>query len=259
MALNTYSSIYYLGSPITDDNKYLDFKEGVTNYLATLNSGGYSHTELMTEVKRAMDAAGGQTYTVSMNRATRIVTISASSVFSLLVSSGTSAASSVFGMLGFTGSDRTGSNTYSGNVACGYSYLPQFKLQSHIASDDWQEAIDAKIHESTNGNIEVVSFGTRKFVQFEIMFATNITQASGGPIVNNSNGVADLRQFMQYIIKKYPVELNPDKDTTAVYETLVLESTDSDNRGIGYKLKEMYDRSLPFYFSTGILKFRVRV
>jgi hypothetical protein len=254
MSLTTLSSIYY-GFTVNNNNKFIDFKEGATTYQAVLTIGTYSLAQVLVEIKRAMEAAGALTYTVSVNRTTRIVTIASTSTISLLISTGAAAASSFYSSIGFTGSDLTGASSYSSNLAAGSSYVPQFILQDHVSSDDWNEAIDARINESSNGTLEVVSFGTRRILQFQIMYATNLNIASGR-IVYNASGVANLRSLMSFLVTKSPVEFMPNKDNPTTYETIILDSTEADSRGVGFRLIEMYDRNLPGFFRTGILKFR---
>lgn len=255
MSLSTFSSFYY-DYQVTGSNFYIDFNEGAGELTAQVDVGSYSLTDFLIEVGEAMTAAGTQTYDVSVARATRLVTISATSNFDLLISSGSSVGNDLYSALGFTGADQTGTNSYTGSAACGSEYLPQFILQDHISSDDWQRNVDATVRKSANGTIEVVRFGIEKFVQLNIKYATD-KAGDESLILSNATGVADLRTFMQYLITKKPIEFMPDRDSPATFETLILESTQQDSNGLQYRLREMYDRGLPGYFETGPLKFRV--
>jgi hypothetical protein len=81
---------------------------------------------------------------------------------------------------------------------------------------------------------------------------------SNAPIENNSNALTELRAFMQDITQKRLIEIMPDRDTPTSYQVVLLETTDVSSVGTGYKLKEQFDKGLVGFFSTGLLKFRVR-
>ncbi len=91
----------------------------------------------------------------------------------------------------------------------------------------------------------------------EIRFATNITQPTNGPITNNPTGVEELEAFMTYLIDKAVIEFMPNSADPTTYQKVILESTNEDNRGVGFKLRERFDLGIPGYFDTGVLKFRV--
>src|SRR6185503_364885 len=99
------------------------------------------------------DDVGALTYTVTANRSSRTITIATTSTFSLLVSSGTHTGTAPWSLMGFTGSDRTGASTYTGNAASGSEYRPQFLLQNYISSDDWQQAADASVNKTASGRV----------------------------------------------------------------------------------------------------------
>ena len=105
--------------------------------------------------------------------------------------------------------------------------------------------------------VQIQSFGVDRFFEFSIKFATNIFQPSGGPIINDSAGVDNLRIFMQWCMNKYAVEFMPDKDTPSTYYRLVLESAQGSSDGMGYKLQEQYAKGLSGYYETGVLTFRI--
>lgn len=254
MSLITFSKFYF-GHTVTSSNCKINFKEGVPELTATLNIGSYSLTEYAAEIKRAMDAAGALTYTVAINRTTRVITISAGSNFQLLTSTGSNLTISAFTMIGFTGSDRTGASTYAGNTGSGSTYTPQFILQSHISSEDWQQAVDAVVNKSASAKVEVVSFGTEKFVQLKIRFANNLVQPTNGPIRTNLTGVTDLETFIKYLITKAPIEYMPDESAPSTFQKLILEKTEESQNGTGYKLKEI--PRIKGYFDTSVLTMRV--
>ena len=108
--LSTMSKWYY-GHYIDTTNRNLPFNDG-TDKVAILNVGDYTLTEFVTETSRALNAASSLTFTVSVDRSTRLITIAAGSTFELQTTSGASA--NVFSLLGFSGADKTGTNTYTG-------------------------------------------------------------------------------------------------------------------------------------------------
>lgn len=254
MTIQTKSKFYYMDS-VSSTNQYVDFDEGSGELTATLTSGSYTLTDFATELARAMTAAGGQTYTATLNRTTRKITLSASSNFSLLLSSGSHTASSGLVLAGFSGSsDRASTNSYEGASACGSEYKPQYFLQKYVPSTDLQKEVMPSINQSASGKVEVLSFGTVKFIEMEIPFCTSLSQ-SGAAIENNATGEADVRSFLQAIVKKIDFEFIPDRDTVATFEKVILESTPEDSKGVGYRLREMLP--LAGYFTTGKLILRV--
>lgn len=256
MALSTFSCFYY-GFEITSENNIINFNEGSGELSAELEVGSYTLTSILPIIETAMNAAGALTYTASVNRATRLITISAASNFSLLVSTGSQFANSPFGLLGFSGSDKTGSNTYTGGSAAGSIYEPQFRLQNYISPDKWTGAALATVNKSASGRVEVVKFGNESFMQCDIKYVTNSPQSDNFIIKSNASGVESLIDFMNYCITKGPLEFMPDISNRADYVTLLLESTPESKDGVAFKLNELYDKGLPGWFDTGTLKFRL--
>lgn len=254
MSLTTFSQFFF-GFTIDVTNNKLNFDEGGGELTATIDSGSFAMSDIATKLKTALDAAGALTYTVTLDRSTRKFTIAATGVFDLLITSGSQAGTSIFSLIGFTGSDVTGSASYESNTTAGSIYQTQFILQDHVASTENQEFVDALVNESSSGIVEVVNFGTKSLVQFNMRFITNINQSGAGVILNNASGVSNANTFMKNIIKKVPYEFMKDKNTPATFQKLLLDSTPESGRGTGYRLKEMND--LPGYFQTGILISRV--
>ncbi len=255
MSLRTFSKFYY-GHTIDDTNQMLDFDEGGSELTAELDIGEYTLTEFAEEVQRALNEAGALTYTVSVNRTTRIITIAASGNFTLLVTTGTNIGNAPWSLLGYT-SNKTGDDEYAADAVSGSVYTPQFILQSYIPPEDNRVALQSTVSESANGNQEVVRFGLLQMVEMDIRFCTNITQPSNGPITNNGTGLEDVRLFLDYLITKAPVEFMPNSSDPATFYKVLLDSTRADKKGCGYKLKERYDRSMPGYYDTELLTFRV--
>jgi len=256
MSLTTFSKFYY-GQIINTDNYSLDFSEGGPELEASVSIGDYTLSTLPVAVKTQLDALGSQEYDVSVDRDTRRITISSVADFELLVFSGPRSGVSVFSLLGFTGADRTGSNSYTGDSPSGFEYSPQFILQDHVPTANYKNFIDPSVNVSSNGEVEVVKFGVQRFLQANIKYATNEQHPAVGPIENNPTGVDDLISFMDYCIEKNKIEYMANRNDAGTYEIVLLEDSGSNGKeGTGYKLKELYTESLPFHFETGVLKFR---
>ena len=256
MSLSTFSSFHY-GHTVTTLNSSIDFDEGGSELQATLNPGDYSLEEYAEEVKRAMDDAGAQTYTVSVNRTTGFMTIAATSNFTLRALTGTRFGSSAYPMMGFTVvANFTGTNTYTGTLRSGSIYLPQSLLVDHVGSENFVEKTEAVVNESASGRVQVFTFGTTSFIEFTIRLANDYTQPScQTQIETQASGVANLRAFMNYIVTKAKFEYMPNRAVATTFEKVILESTPASRNGTSFKLQEL--ESAPGYFSTGRLRLRV--
>lgn len=255
--INTFSKFYY-GIQVTNTSKWFDFNEGSGELNAEIPVGEYTLETLADAVETALNDAGTATYTVTVNRSTRIMTISSSGSFSVLISTGDNTGNGIYSLLGISDvSDIGSASSCVSDVAIGSSYSPQYKLQDYISYEDMQKLRNATRNKSASGEVEVQSFGTDRMFQFSIKFATDIYQPSGGPITNNSSGVANLRSFMQNAITQAPIEFMPDASSPSTYYTVILESTPYDGNGLGYQLQEQYGRGLVGYYETGILTFRI--
>jgi len=254
MSIQTRSSFIY-GHTISDsENSFINFVEdGVTELSTSIDVGSYTITEFASKVAQAFNDVGDNSYTVTLDRSTRKLTVSADSNFDLLVTNGTQLSISAFTLMGFT-TDRSGSSSYEADIPTGYIYYPQFNLIQYVAFEDIEESVQSKVNESSSGEVEVVSYGTRNFSEFNIKYATDIINQ--GAIDDNPNGVSDLRVFMQYITKKRPFEFLPNKDDTDTYYSSLLESTTKSKDGTGFMLKELYSQKLANYFETGKLVLR---
>jgi len=256
MSLSTFSTFYY-NYEFDQYYKYINFKEnGGSELTAEVEIGSYTPTEMATVIQDAMNTSGALTYQVTFNRSERTFTISlvGAGSFDLLISSGTSDAKA-FSIFGFSGADRTSLSASTGNT-CGNEYNPQFILQDYISTNDFQKLISPTINKSASGAVEVIRFGVEKFMQCNIKFITN--KESGGDVIRyNPTGVANAQSFLQYLITKKPIEFMPDIGSRNTFQKMLLESTPDDQKGTGYKLKELYDKNLPGFYETGALIFRL--
>lgn len=255
MAIDSWSKFYYVDS-VTRSNQNLNFDEGSGELQAIIDVASYTLDELPLAIKTAMDAVGTQEYTVTLDRATRVFTISASGSFDLLIDTGTQAGTSIFSVIGFTGADLTGLTTYSGNAQSGTSYGVQFKLQDYVAPDFSQQRIQPAVNESASGKIEVVSFGIRKFIEMNLMFITNSVM-DGKVIRNNASGVEDALSFLEFATTKAPLEFIEDDLDSDTFYKVILESAPGSSDGTGFILKEETGNNLRDIYKTGLLKWRI--
>jgi hypothetical protein len=258
MSISTIPIFYYI-DPVTKDNQILNFVEpnvSASELTATIAVGSRSMTDLMTAVEVALNDAGDNEYTVTFDRDTRIVTISADDDFNLLVSTGSNVGIGVYTLIGYTGADRTGAATYDGDTALGLTYSPQTLPQSFKNFDNNKAGIRASVNESADGTIEVISYGTRQFMEFNIDWITDLAKGSGNFIENNQSALSEINAFLTFAIKKTNIEWMEDRDARSTFDTVLLESTAGNRQGTGYELKELFNRQIQNYFETGMLKFR---
>ena len=118
------------------------------------------------------------------------------------------------------------------------------------------ERIDPTVSESASGQIESVAFGLRRFIEMSLKFITD-KPMDGKVIKNNSTGKADFERFMQEIILKRPLEFIPDIADRNTYFTVTLEQLPGNNKGTGYRLRELVNVGLPGIYEINNIRFRV--
>lgn len=256
MALLTLPQFYYGHTVLGTVNASIDFNEGGPEIQATMNPGDYTLTTYVEEVVRALNAAGSNTYTATVARATGIITINSTGNFQLLFATGTRVGTSAGPLMGFATADTTLGTTAVGTLRSGSRYRPQALVDNHVSASNFVEKTDAVVNESASGKVQVIQFGTTQFHEMDIVLATSKTISQAvSQIEQNLTGEADLRAFMNYAITKAVMEYMPDRDTASTFDSVLLESTPASRQGTGYRLQEI--RGGPGYFSTGTLRFRV--
>lgn len=256
MALAKHSKFYYI-NPVTDANFYLNFSEdGIIELTAEVQIGEFTPEVLAEKVENALNEAGAETYTVTFNRVTRTYLITATGNFQLLLFSGMQVGNDLWPLLAFTGADTALATSHESNGIAGFMFEPQFILQDYVSSDQYQESIKGVQNVSANGIVEVVSFGLQQFIEMKMLFQNNLN-TGGWPIKKSSTGYTDLISFMSFIIRKIPIEFMEDGSDLNTFENIILESTSSNQAGLGFKIMEMTDRQIAGYYETGLLKFRV--
>jgi hypothetical protein len=250
-------SKFTFGFDVESDNKYLDFTEDGFPQTAEIEFGNYTLGEGLSAVQSALNSSGQNTYTVTVNRSTLLVTISADDTFDLNIATGDTAANSIFGLLGFNfASDLTGLSSYTGNAPCGSFYDPQFLLQDYVPPENFKESIDATVNRSASGRVEVVRFGIEQKIEMNIRYITNNVMDNVA-IKNNQSGLESALAFMSYISQKKRFEFIPDVANLDSFYKVILESSPGFSKGTGFKLREMLSRDLPDFYETGVLQLRV--
>lgn len=255
MSKITTLSTFYYGFTITQSNNVINFSEGGPEITATLRVNDYTLTEYANEIAVRMTLAGTQTYSASVNRNTRQITISAPGNFELLCSTGSQQAVGIWGLAGFDiATDKTGSNSYVGEDPAGYEYRPQLTLDNYLALEDNLVKESSSVNISANGVVQTLEFGDGQRMECNIRGATDRTGLKMTPFYENANGRADLRLFMNYLITKAKVEFMPDVDDRNDFYSLLLDSTQADRSGTRYKISNM--KGANDFYETGLLIFR---
>lgn len=259
--IDSYSAFYY-GYQVTAEpyNGYINIDEGSGELAIEVPVGSYTLTTLVDAIRDALLSQATLDYTVSVDRLSRRITISASTNFDLLTNTGTNVGSSIWSLLGFdTTADRTGTNSYTGERFSGIAYYPQFYLQSYVGDDDFQGRNEASKNVASDGTtIEVINYGLAKFIEFDIKFITSrLDIADGNVIKKNSTGLEEARQFLQYATSLNEFEFIPDLNTPGSFKRCIVESTPDFPDGTGYKLKELFNQNLRDIYETGIIRLRV--
>jgi hypothetical protein len=254
MAIFSNPAFYYI-EPVTLNNQRLDLDEGIGEITVVLNPAGYSHTELANQIQTQLNLTATQPYSVLFNREDRTYTISAPANFDLFVTSGTNSGLSIYETIGFL-TDQTGSNTYTSEVSTGNEYLPQFPLQDFKGFEDNEIGVDASVNEAASGVVEVITYGRRSFMSFNIKYIKDGSPCSDSIYGSDPNAVQNARNFLSFCIGKSRLEFMRDELDRNTFDTVLLESTRKSKQGTGYELVELYKEGLIGYYETGRLEFR---
>lgn len=255
--INTHSSFLY-GFDVNDDNRYLDVVVSSVAYQVVLDIGSYTADEFISEVQNKLNELQTSViFTVSLNRSTRIVTISGDGVFDLLVDSGVNAANGAYALLGVpTGSDFLAQTNIVGTSAVGTLYKTQFKLQDFVDKEDNRMARFQTVSKSASGNTTLVKFGNDEMFEFSFKYLTDKLFASG-PIRSQINALSNVRSLMRHMVEKKPVEFMPDENSPNTFYKCILDATSASSDGTGYKIEEQYGRGMVGYYEINGVKLRV--
>jgi hypothetical protein len=257
MALMTRAKFYY-GVEIEADNNLFEFDDGAGETTIEIPAGFYSPVEIAEKLALLMSQNGGQTYVGSFDRVTRLINITSVANFSILIATGSHSTAGAYQSLGFTGGlDLSGANSYDGIDYLGKEFVPQFYLLDYTPLENNVKSIQATLSETASGHIEVVRYGKKRFMECSIEYITNMIINSDPNSIwqDNRSGYEDALDFMNVITEKSRIEFMPDINDVETFSNLVLESTEDDSNGTGFKLKEMNEVASGVY-KTGKLTFR---
>ena len=255
MAIDTFSKFYY-GHTVDRDNRFINFDEGGGELSAEIAVNSYTLSEFIVAIQTALNGVGTLNYVVTVDRSTRLITIAGDSNFTLLAGTGSQIGQSVFSLMGFSANDLSGNSSYTGDSGSGFEYRPQFRLHNYVDSSTFEQGINTVINKTSEGDVEIVTFGRENFFEMDIKYITN-NQGDNKVILNNPTGLADAISFMQDITQKRRFEFMKDVDDPDTFSKVILESTPGFSQGTGFKLKERFQDNLRDYYDTGLLKLRV--
>lgn len=253
MAL-TAKSLFLYNYTITSLNRSLDFRAVAAGpiLLAQLRIGDYSLTDLLVEIKRALEAADPtRTYTVTANRTfaggtqNRITIATSGSYLDLLFASGPRVGSSVAPIIGFSAVDRVGAVSYQGTASTGTALISEYVGYNYSSKKHMKEVIGVN-NESAIGAKETMVWGTKEFTQAEFKFepAAKVDM--------------EWEPFWVWAINQKPFEFVPEITNPTVFDNVTLETTSASGKGMGYMMKEMLP-DFPFNYQTGMIKMRLKV
>lgn len=255
MSFLTTKSQFFFGTTVTADNFSLDFSEGGPEINGSLRIKSFTLSELITEVSNVLNAAGSQVYTVTLNRTTRKVTISAPGNFELLALTGSRVGTGIWATLGFSATDKTGSNSYTSENTAGSLYVTQAVLKDYTSAEDFEVKEYAKVNVAANGDVQVVTFGDGSRIEMNIWLITDkagpFTGVDITPVVN---AVEKTRELLRFMISKGRFEFMPDVSNPNIFNKCILEKTPESGSGTEYRLYEMKAKD---FFETKDLQFRV--
>lgn len=244
------------GHTVTNTNRYINFSEnGVDQLTGLIDIGSFTLTKYVDLVAKAMNSVGGQEYTVTIDRATRRITISADSNFDLLLATGNNITYSAYNMIGFDGtSDLTGLNSYTGTIGSGSQYLLQTPFRNFSDFPRNKEKAESVVYDTPNGIVETISYGVTERMYCDIPMITNITPQQY--IRETATGVEEFEQFIDYAIGKAPIEFIYKASEPNNFAVCLLDKTKSNSKGTGRRLVERIKDKLPGYFEMKGLVFR---
>lgn len=250
-------SFFFL-DPVTSSGFKMSFTEnGVDELIGEVITGHYTHSQMASAIREALVAAGTRDYVVVFDRTTRKYTISATDGnFDLLISSGSTIGNSIYPLIGFTGADVTGTDTYEANNQAGEEYIPQFPLRNYTKAGDIKRPTNASVSQATSGKVQVVIFGDVRFLRFDLELITSLPQGQGG-IRENLTGKEDAKTFLDFCTSKRTIEMMADYNDKNTFINIFHEKNPTSADGIGYELKPDY-RFGPDYFGIRGLEFRIQ-
>lgn len=251
---NVQYAAFNYGHTINQANRYLNFKEGAGPELrADLAIGSFTLGQMAGVIATALNKAGNQEYTVTLDRDNRYFTIAAASAFDLLVDSGANTPSSAWYLLGFTNGDILGVTSASSNEGSGSQYITQMPLTGIPNFTKIKEKLDAVVRQTSSNKVESISYGTAQKMKVNFPMITNVVPQKF--IRETATGEEELEAFMDYAIEKRPLEYLEDYRIGGEFVPCLLERTGSSGNGTGYEVKHLKTQGYPFHYKLDGLTF----
>lgn len=250
MAL-TAQSVFLYGYEVDQFNSSIDFQAALAGpiFTATLTSGSYSATELLTAVKAAMEAADPlNTYTATIDRTIsggtqNRITISTSGTFlSLLWQTGPRNFTSAYALLGFNQVDNTGSITYTAQNSSGVVLIPDYFAYNYLGPD-FMRTVFGTVSITASGQKEAIVWQIQKFFQAEFKHQPY------------AKVIGEWTSFLTWAIQQKPFEFTPEISSPNTFYQATMETTGADGKALGFVMKEELP-DMPFLYGTGLIKFR---
>lgn len=252
MALTARSKFIY-SFEITEFNNSLDFKESASGgeLQATLRFGYYSLTDLLKEIKRAMEEVDlNNTYTVTAirnvgaNAEVRVRIQTSGSYLDLLFGTGSRKDTSIASTIGFLPMDYTGNTIYQANSNCGIHLISTLPGYTFI-DPNFNKKIFGSVNISASGQKEAIVHVIQKFAEITFRYEdkTKITN--------------EWISFLDWAIQQRPFEFVPEIINPNTYYNVTLESTPAEGKGLGYYVREMLP-DFPNLYEIANLKMRVK-
>ena len=246
-------SKFYWGTLVTSENFAIDFDEGGPEKYASLPIADYTLTEYAAAWQAALRLTGTQLYNVTFNRTTRKITVSAPNPFTLRCNTGSRNATAAWAIAGFaTTSNKTGSNSYTGENPAGYEYITQLPLSQYISVEHSSVKENAAVNTTAHGITQIVHYGRGSRPKMNIRGITNKINLNMTNFYQNASGVQNALDFMEYLIDKNKVEFMPNVNDPSIFHKLFLEATPQGRNGVEFELQNM----AVDWYETGQLTFR---
>lgn len=247
-------SLFLYGFEIDSTNNLLDFQAAIAGptLTATIPNGFYTSDGLMTAICAAMviaDPANSYSFTILRNQGMSgtdsiVQLYTMGTHLSLLFASGPSSTTSVAPLIGFAILDYTGATTYTAPNACGTQLIPELVGYSFLPPTAYKKVI-GNVNISASGIKETISYATHKFTQVEFKQEPE------------AKVITEWESFFAWACVGAPIEFFPDYSSSVLIYQVTLESTSFDGMGLGFQMVEQLSEGFPFYYTTGVLKFRI--
>lgn len=252
MALKA-KSLFLFGFKVTENNRALNFRSVNAGPILTvyLTLGYYNLTQLMSEIKRVMEAADPtRIYAISADRSisggtqNRVTIATNGAYLDLLFGTGPNALSSIRTLIGFAQIDRTGSLSYQGTLTAGSSLVPDYVGYNFLPPQAYKKVFGS-VNVSASGEKESVVFNIQQFVQVEFRHEPE------------AKVITEWELLWDWLIQQRPFEFTPEVSTHGLFHQVTLESTSADGKGLAYKMTEQLPE-FPFRYTSGPMVFRLR-